>query len=109
MAAKRRLAFEARGSCPLSGLRPPTPFFFPSQSLCRFATVGPARIAEAFALRPRFVVVGDSSPRLDGEVPGAHRETDAALTRDYREIAQVDGAFDSFVLYEAATETSQRQ
>jgi hypothetical protein len=94
---------------PLSGLRPPTPFFIPSQSLCRFANVGPARIAEAFAARPRFVVVGDPSQRFDCEVPGARREIDAALTRDYRELAHVEGDFDTYVLYEAAAETTQRQ
>ena len=93
----------------LSGVRPPTPFFIPSQSLCRFANVGPARIAEAFAARPRFVVVGDPSQRFDCEVPGARRDIAAALTRDYREIAHVEGDFDSYVLYEAATETPQRQ
>jgi hypothetical protein len=93
----------------LSGVRPPTPFFIPSQSLCRFANVGPARIAEAFAARPRFVVVGDPSQRFDCEVPGARREIAAALSRDYREIAHVEGDFDSYVVYEAATETPLRQ
>jgi nitrate reductase NapE component len=94
---------------PLSGLRPPTRFFIPSQSLCRFVNVGPARIAEAFAERPRFVVVGDPSQRFDCEVPGARGEIDAALTRDYREIMHVEGDFDTYVLYEAAADTPRRQ
>jgi hypothetical protein len=94
---------------PLSGLRPPTPFFIPSQSLCRFANVGPVRTAEAFATRPRFVVVGDPAQKFDCEVPGARQEIDAALSRDYREMARVEGEFDTYVLYEAATETRQRQ
>jgi hypothetical protein len=89
---------------PLAGLPPPTPFFIPSQSLCRFANVGPARIAEAFATQPRFVVVGDPTQRFDCEVPSARGEIDAALTRNYREIARVKGDLDTYVLYEA-TET----
>lgn len=85
----------------ITGLRPPTQYFLPSQSLCPFADVGPARLGEAFAIRPRFVVVGDPGEGWDCEPPGARREMNAALARDYHRIAQIKGAIDAYELYEA--------
>lgn len=83
-----------------AGLRPATPFLIPSQSQCDFPYVGPSRIVEALATRPRFVVTSAKDIRYGCEVEGAHEIAAAALRRDYRRRARIGVGVDAYDLYE---------
>lgn len=102
------VVFKSAWLYSIAGLRPPTPFFIPSQSLCQFANVGPTRLVEAFEARPRFVVVGNPSQAFDCEAPEAPRAISAALARDYRFVKRVQGSTDTYDLYETRVNSPPR-
>ena len=83
-------------------LAPPTPFFHRMHLLCRFPDAGPSRLAQAFAAKPRFVVVGlyRGQRTTCDEGPSGWPLADAALKADYREIGHVAGETDDLTLYE---------
>ena len=84
----------------MTHLKPATPYLIPLQSMCDFPNVGPQRIAEAFASRPRFVVTDAKPIPYECSVPDVSETVAAALTRDYRLIARVGEAQN---LYEVST------
>jgi 4-amino-4-deoxy-L-arabinose transferase-like glycosyltransferase len=82
-------------------LAPPTPFFHRMHLLCDFPNAGPARLAEALAARPRYVVVGAYLKRHTGcDDVVAWPLVEPALKAGYRRLAHVDGDVQSFDIYE---------
>lgn len=86
---------------PATDLAPPTAYFFPGHALCEFPGAGRARLAEALATRPRYIVVADR--RIGGycDLAANWRLVDEALARSYRLIAHAAGEGDSFDIYQA--------
>ena len=86
-----------------TGLAPPTAFIHPIHLLCRFPNAGPARLKQALAARPRFVVIGARDGAHGGCVPAANWNivTDA-VAGGYRRFGQAIGAHEAYDLYEAA-------
>jgi hypothetical protein len=97
----------------LTGLRPATPFFIPLQSMCDFPGAGPERLVEAFAARPRFVVVGVKESRYNCERENASAAIEAALSSGYRRIARVAcddrhcAKSEDYSVYEITTPSAQ--
>jgi hypothetical protein len=85
-----------------AGVRPASPYLIQSQLLSNFPAVGPARIAEAMATRPRFVVVSAIPFRYGAEVAGARDIAEAALRQDYRRLARIGSGAEGYDLYEIA-------
>jgi hypothetical protein len=83
-------------------LAPPTAYIHRMHLLCRFPDAGPARLEQAFAASPRFVVIGlyRGQPTACDEGSSARPLADAALARDYREIGHVAGRSDDLTLFE---------
>jgi hypothetical protein len=85
---------------PATNLAPPTAYFFPGHTLCEFPGAGRARLAEALAARPRYVVVADR--RIGGycDLAANWRLVTDVLSRSYRRLAHVTGEADSYDVYE---------
>jgi hypothetical protein len=81
---------DAEWLYPMTGVLPATPFLIPSQSACDFPDVGLARITEAFAARPRFVVTDASGRQYECAVAAANVPVDNGL-KAYRLLAAVMG------------------
>lgn len=83
-------------------LAPPTPYYHRMHLLCRFPGAGLPRLAEAFAARPRFVVVGRYLGRRTecDAGPSGWPIAEAALAADYRELDHVAGETDDLTIYE---------
>jgi hypothetical protein len=86
---------------PATGLAPPTAYFFPGHTLCEFPGAGRARLVEALATGPRYVVVADR--RIGGYCDLAANWLVVAdvLARSYRPLAHVTGEADFYDVYEA--------
>jgi hypothetical protein len=86
-----------------TGLRPPLPFIIPSQQACPFPNVGPRRIDEAFAARPRFVIT-----EAEYKVYGCETDNVGARIRSlldtggYRIVARIGETAERYSLYERA-------
>jgi hypothetical protein len=80
---------------------PATPYLIPSQSMCDFPNVGPRRIAETFATRPRFVVTEVKPEIYPCAVPGVSEAIASALARDYRQIDAIARDGEAYAIYEA--------
>jgi len=85
----------------VTGLAPPTAYFFPGHTLCEFPGAGRVRLAEALATRPRYIVVADR--RIGGYCDLAANWLVVAdvLARSYRPLAHVTGEADFYDVYEA--------
>lgn len=84
-----------------TGLRPPLPFIIPSQQACPFPNVGPVRIDEAFAARPRFVVTEEVYNVYGCETENVDLKIRSHLEAGgYRVIAHVAETKEQYVLYE---------
>ncbi|MGA2044051.1 MAG: glycosyltransferase family 39 protein [Roseiarcus sp.] len=101
-----RLLVVSRGAWlyPATGLAPPTAYFHWEHTLSDFPGAGPARLAEALATTPRYLVVADRGRHAKTELAESWRLIDAALARSYRLLAHVQGIGDSYDVY-AATPT----
>ena len=85
-----------------TNLAPPTPYFHRMHLLCAFPGAGADRLTEAFAARPRFLVVG---ARLRSRYDCAANSTgwsviDFERTANYRPIGDVQGRVGNYVVYE---------
>lgn len=86
-----------------TGLRPPRPFIIPSQQACPFPNVGPGRIDEAFAARPRFVITEAPYKIYGCETENVDARIRSLLdTGGYRVIARVGDTAEHYNLYERA-------
>ncbi|HXT08961.1 MAG TPA: glycosyltransferase family 39 protein [Roseiarcus sp.] len=81
------------------GLAPPTRYFHWMHLICDFPGAGPQRLREALAAAPRFIVAPRRSYRPYCVDPRAWPLIHAALTQDYRPLAQTP----PFVVYERLT------
>jgi len=85
-----------------TGLFPPTPWFHPTQLLGAVHTSSNDPLGAALDANPRFIVIAD--PTL-WDITERRSQLDRALAyvaAHYRVAAEVDGAKDSFTLYEYA-------
>lgn len=102
-AADDRLLVVSRGAWlyPATGLVPPTAYFHWEHTLSDFPGAGPARLAEALATRPRYLVVADRARHAKTELAESWRLIDAALAHSYRLLAHAQGIGDSYDVYAA--------
>jgi len=87
-----------------TGLAPPTPFFHRMHLLCAFPGAGADRLTEAFAARPRFLVLGARlRTRYDcaGDSPG-WSVVEAERRTNYRALGEVQGGVGRYVVYQRA-------
>jgi hypothetical protein len=82
---------------PASSRRPP----ISTGTLSDFPGAGPARLAEALATRPRYLVVADRARHAKTELAESWRLIDAALAHSYRLLAHAQGIGDSYDVYAA--------
>jgi hypothetical protein len=82
------------------GLAPPTPYFHWLHVLCDFPGAGPARLNEAFAAAPRFVVVASARSKPDCLDPSAWPLIERALAQSYRRISQAPAEAPRLDIYE---------
>lgn len=80
-------------------LPPPTAYFHWEHTLCDFPGAGPARLAEALAAKPRYIVAS-ARMRYRYERPESWKLVDAALPHSYRLIAHIPGKADFYDIYE---------
>lgn len=85
-----------------TGLLPPAPYFHPTQLLGLIHTPVADPLAVALNANPRFIVIADPGVWHITEQPSRIQEALAYVGAHYRVAAQVDGAKDSFTLYEYA-------
>lgn len=85
-----------------TGAMPATPYFHPTQLLGVFHTPVADALDTALAGNARFVVYADPAIRHITEVAARHGQIAAYLAAHYREVARIDGAKDSFTIYEFA-------
>lgn len=83
-----------------TGALPATPYFHPTQLLGVFHAPVEDTLATALAGNARFVVYADPSIRHITEVASRHERIAAYLGAHYRAAARIDGAKDSFTIYE---------
>ncbi|HLH51510.1 MAG TPA: glycosyltransferase family 39 protein [Roseiarcus sp.] len=82
-----------------TGLAPPTAYFHWEHTLCDFPGAGLARLAEALAAEPRYIVAS-ARMRYRYERPESWKLVDAALSRSYRLIAHIPAKADFYDIYE---------
>lgn len=91
---------EAVWTYVLSDVLPVSRHLIPSQSLSAFPGVGPERIRESFALRPRFVVTSAHYKPEWHDLPGAREIAETGLTANYERLAEVGSGWDALDVYE---------
>lgn len=99
--ADRLLAIgSASGLNVATGLAPPTPYFHWMHILCDFPGAGPARLREALAARPRFIVAATRRSRPVCLDPSAWPLIERTLAQGYRRIAQAPAGTPKLDVYE---------
>ena len=83
-----------------TGALPPSPYFHPTQLLGVFHTPSADPLGEALGANPRFIVVADPEIRHITELAARIDRALAYVHAHYRPAAVVNGAKDSFTVYE---------
>ena len=86
----------------LSGVRPATPYLFPREQLTNFPGVGPERIDQAFAARPRFVVTSLDYRPIPHDLTEAIAAADREIAAHYRRLGVAGAGETALIVWERA-------